>query len=362
MAVPVDQELRELLEQYVCVRVVQGWGLDLTRFRFDGFLTWAVFLGNADGTIYGRYGTRSLAGQRTGETAMTLAGFKESLREGLRLHRDYTEDPAKLGPALSGKTAPDPTWRYPQEIPSMAEQFSTGDGPYIGGGEHGECIHCHMIPRAEAVSLRRAGQPVDDSVFWPYPLPREVGMRMDPERAAVVLDVDVDSPAGRAGVEAGDRIVAIDGQPILSTADIQWVLHRAGSPAELSLELDRDGGRRTARLGLASDWRLAVADWRYLNELRIADLINLRVRTVAPAEHGLPAGDLALEVYWANIWPTIYTDLADDDVIVAVDGNRAPMTVASFAAYLYQQTRPGDVLTLTYRRDGEEATVEVTLP
>ncbi|MCZ6806320.1 MAG: hypothetical protein O7F08_05160 [Deltaproteobacteria bacterium] len=33
--------------------------------------------------------------------------------------------------------------------------------------------------------------------------------------------------ANAAGFKVGDRIVSLKGQPILSTADIQWVLHNA---------------------------------------------------------------------------------------------------------------------------------------
>ena len=51
-----DQDLADVMEKFVCVRIIQGWGMDLSLFQFDYELTWAVFLLNADKTIYGRYG------------------------------------------------------------------------------------------------------------------------------------------------------------------------------------------------------------------------------------------------------------------------------------------------------------------
>jgi len=36
--------------------------IDLAQFQFDYDLTWAVIFLNVDGTVYGRYGSRSVEG------------------------------------------------------------------------------------------------------------------------------------------------------------------------------------------------------------------------------------------------------------------------------------------------------------
>jgi serine protease Do len=56
---PTDFQLITLMNQFVCVRIVQAWGLDLSLFQYDMNQSWAAFLMNADGVIYGRYGTRA---------------------------------------------------------------------------------------------------------------------------------------------------------------------------------------------------------------------------------------------------------------------------------------------------------------
>ncbi len=70
---PTDPELRRLMNQFVCVRIIQAWGLDLSLFQYDMNMSWAAFLLNADRVIYGRYGTR--AAQRN-DQASTVSGFK----------------------------------------------------------------------------------------------------------------------------------------------------------------------------------------------------------------------------------------------------------------------------------------------
>lgn len=73
---PTDLQLLTLMNQFVCVRIVQAWGLDLSLFQYDMNQSWAAFLMNADGVIYGRYGTR--AAQRD-DKAITIEGFSKAL-------------------------------------------------------------------------------------------------------------------------------------------------------------------------------------------------------------------------------------------------------------------------------------------
>jgi len=54
-----DKRVSPLLHKFVCVRIVSANGLDLSLFQFDTDQSFAVFLFNADGTLYGRFGTRS---------------------------------------------------------------------------------------------------------------------------------------------------------------------------------------------------------------------------------------------------------------------------------------------------------------
>jgi len=82
------------MKQFVCVRLVQIWNLDLEYFDFDFDLTFSVFFMNADKTIYGRYGSLA-AGQEEKGTAQanmndtSQAGFANTLKSVLNLHKRY---------------------------------------------------------------------------------------------------------------------------------------------------------------------------------------------------------------------------------------------------------------------------------
>ncbi|MBJ7494860.1 MAG: thioredoxin family protein [Gemmataceae bacterium] len=52
-----DTVIKSLLEKFVRVRIVGTNGLDLSLFQFDYDQSFAIMFLNADGTIYGRYGT-----------------------------------------------------------------------------------------------------------------------------------------------------------------------------------------------------------------------------------------------------------------------------------------------------------------
>ncbi len=361
----MDEELQELLKQFVCVRVVQMWGLDLDRYQFDGFLSWAVFFSSADGTIYGRYGTRSVSGNLAGETKMTLEGFKKTLRATLRLHESYLDDPETIGKTLAGKVGPKRPWKLARDIPAMTTMFPTAVTPFKGGGTHGKCMHCHMVPRAEAVSLDRMKKPLPENVFWPYPLPREIGMEMDPKEVASILKIRKDSPAAKAGLREGDRIKQMTGQPILSSADIQWILHHAGNPDTLVLDVERNGEPKQIELRLARGWRTQMQNWSYLHNLLTGDLMNTLLFEAEPEEreqHKLQEDALALIVrrpeYWPNGRATVFME---GDVIVEVDGKRDAMSVWAFAAYVYEQESPRR-LHVTVIRDGKEKKFEVIIP
>src|SRR5262249_43806763 len=54
-----DPIIRDLLDEFVCVRIVQANTIDLTHFQYDFDLSFAIVFINADKTVYGRFATRS---------------------------------------------------------------------------------------------------------------------------------------------------------------------------------------------------------------------------------------------------------------------------------------------------------------
>jgi hypothetical protein len=79
-----DPVIRDLLDQFVCVRIVQANSIDLTRFQYDFDQSFAIVLMNPDGTIYGRFGTRS---ERPESEDISLEGLRKALAAAMRMHR-----------------------------------------------------------------------------------------------------------------------------------------------------------------------------------------------------------------------------------------------------------------------------------
>src|SRR5262249_30886237 len=95
----------DLMDKFVCVRVVQMYGVDLELFQVQRMLTWAAVFLNADGTIYGRYGSRGeRRGMRDNDKDISVEGFKAALEGALEVHRGYPANRA----ALAGKRGPAP--------------------------------------------------------------------------------------------------------------------------------------------------------------------------------------------------------------------------------------------------------------
>ena len=366
MAVPADDELHGLLDSFVCVRIVQMHGVDLQRLAFDGSLTWAVFFANADGALYGRYGTRSGLREKS-DKEISLAGFKKSLRGALALHARYVADEEAVGAELAGKVAATPPrWATPEEIPTLRrdERYQT---PFSGmAGRPGGCIHCHMVSTNELRSLREKGEDIPDRKFFPYPLPDALGFRMDPAEMATVESVTADSLAAAADLRAGDQVRSIEGQPVLSTADIQWVLHNSEDRDRLELQVARGKDSVQLSLDLPEGWRRDLPDWRFINKALLRQVLGFNV-TAMPEERarrmGL-GGKLALVVDRTSRDLRMLTGLGNRDLIVAIDGKREPLTVGQFTTYVFRQKPEGSVLKVTImqvtdRLPRPESTVDV---
>lgn len=224
--------MADLLNRFVCVRLVQAHGLDLNLFQFDPDLVWAVFFMNADKVIYGRYGTRGRA--KDPHQDISLEGFKKAAEGALELHQAYPANKKDL----AGKTGPEPEWRIPQILPDLKgrEENQASEGKL--------CLRCHHVHEGELWSLRSKKRPIPEQMLWLYPMPETIGLVLNPKERGAVTAVAPGSAADKAGFKEGDRLLRLDGQPLLSIADVQWVLHQAGERAKLSAEVERGGPRR----------------------------------------------------------------------------------------------------------------------
>jgi serine protease Do len=356
-----DPVIRPLLEQFVCVRVVSTNGLDLSLFQFDTDQSFATFLMNADGVIYGRFGTRSHRHNWDGDVSLT--GLAEALRGALALHRADPRDRE----ALAAKRGPEPEFASPEQFPTLRERYTSrlSDSSNIVQS----CIHCHQIGDAQRDHYRRQGRPMPDELLFPYPHPKSIGLIMDPETRGTVATVELGSLAADAGFHAGDEMVRMNGQPLLSIADIQWVLHGVSNQGgAITVDVRRGGELLRLTLSLPSDWRLAgdiqwrVSSWG-LRRMVTGGLVLEPLSEDQRQSLGIPEGDMALQVRHVGQWgehaAAKREGFQENDVLIEVDGRRDLPRESDLFRLGVQERKPSDRLRVVLLRDGRQRTLQL---
>ncbi len=356
-----DPIIRDLLDQYVCVRIVQANNIDLTTFQHDFDQSFAAYLMNPDKTIYARFGTRS---DRPEFQDISLEGLRKAMEAGLRIHKNY----AQLKSALAGKQVTQTRYKTPRDYPSLKERFGTSLD--YEGEVARSCMHCHQIRDAERMTYHEAGKPIPDKVLFPYPDPSRIGLTMDPKEKATVREVAPDSPAARAGIRPGDEIATLEGQPLLSIADLQWVLQNAPGQGQLQAGIRRDDSVRDVTINLPEGWRRGNISWRATTwELRRLGFGGMKLDEMTDEqrrEAGLSEDGMALRIGHVGQYGehaiAKNAGFQRGDIIVSFDGLTRRMTESELLAHALQQKRPGDPIAVTLLRDGERKNLTFHLP
>jgi hypothetical protein len=356
-----DPIIRDLLDQFVCVRIVQANTMDLTHFQFDFDLSFAVFFLDDELTIYGRFGTRS---DRPEEQDLSLEGLRRALAEALRMHRNA----AAVKPSLAGKQVKRSRFPTPRDYPELSGRYQA-ELDYAGSVAR-SCIHCHQIRDAERRLVRSSGERFSDEVLYPYPDPEVVGLKMNPQEMAKIERVSAGSSADLDGFRPGDEIVALDGQPLLSLADIQWVLHNAPATARLPARVRRDGTSIDLTMTLPDGWRRGNLSWRPTSwQLRQMGLGGMKLDELKDEDRRqakLLSDRMALKI--AHVGEhgehavAKRAGLQRGDIIVSFDGNDRRMTESQLLDYTLRQKHRGERVAVTVLRDGMQKTVTYALP
>jgi serine protease Do len=356
-----DPEIRPLLDKFVCVRVVGTNGLDLSQFQFDTDQSFAAFMPNADGTVYGRFGTRSHRTNWVGD--VSLPGLANALRGGLELHAGYPKNKS----ALDGKKGKAPEFPRPELFPTLKDKY-TSKLDYQGNVVR-SCIHCHQIGDARREFYRSQKKAIPESLLFPFPHPKSLGLILDPKERAKVSEVVAGSLAETAGLRVGDAITAMDGQPPLSIADVQWVLENVSPDGgAVKLAVRRGTGTEGLTLSLPKGWRRAGdISWRastwglrrmatggmLLEELTDEERAKLRVEGMAlRAKH---VGQFGAHAAAKN------AGFRAGDIITAFDGNSTFRNESQLIAHGMTAKKPGDKVEIQFLRDGKKMTLSIPM-
>jgi serine protease Do len=354
-----DKRVRPLLENFVRVRIVSTNGLDLSLFQFDFDQSFAAFFLNADGSIYGRFGTRS---HRTSwADDVSIEGLAKALQGALDLHGQYPKNKE----VLAAKKGP------PMEVASP-EQYPFLKGKYeatikFEAGVVQSCIHCHQVGDARKAFYRQKKEPLPDQVIFPFPHPKNQGLILDPKEKATVLRVEKGSPAESAGFQKDDAILTLAGQPLLSFADVQWVLNQApGDGAVLKAEVQRGGKNVELTLNLPKGWRQREdISWRASSwGLRRMAMGGMSLEDV-PAEDrqkaGLSEKGMALRPKFIGQYAPYnvakQAGFLMGDIITSFDGKDDLPRETDVLAYGVTQRKSGDKVAVTVLRGGKKLTL-----
>ncbi|SVC59845.1 uncharacterized protein METZ01_LOCUS312699, partial [marine metagenome] len=208
-----NERIKELTEKkFISLRQVEMKGVNLSQFQFDYDLNWAAMFINSDGTVYGRYGTQSADGP---DAYNSVESLEKTMKRVLAVHANYSAY-KKFLVDKRGKPKP---YKTALEMAGLEQKEK-----YEQLTERKNCIHCHNIHDAENNYLELTGK-WSNEILWRYPLPDNIGLKIDPKDGLRISEVISGSPAAKAGLRAGQSITYINNQIILSIADIQWVLH-----------------------------------------------------------------------------------------------------------------------------------------
>lgn len=347
------------------VRIVQGNGMDLSLFQFDYDLTFSVFFMNADKTIYGRFGTR--AEYENAAKDISIEGFKAALEAALALHDGYPKNKA----ILAAKTGPEPIKKTPEAFPALLRYSATLD---FDSRINQQCIHCHQIGEAQREIHWYDRKSVPDEILYPFPMPDVLGLHFSPKHNAKISKIESGSVAEKDGFRRADEILTLDGQPIISIADIQWVLHRALENTTVPATVDRHGKEINLTLTLHPGWRKGSdISWRTTTgELRLVALGGMVLQDLTDAErqhNGIGETEMALSVERVSRGGRRSSGQTNaqragirrGDIVVAY-GNRADrLTESGIIGYVLQDEPQSKVLPVKLLRNGKQIEVELSL-
>ncbi|MFM8469757.1 MAG: Trx7/PDZ domain-containing (seleno)protein [Limisphaerales bacterium] len=359
-SVLTSTELTPLLDQFVCVRLINANAIELAKFQFDYDLSFSTLFFNADGTLYGRYGSWT---HQKDPQEKTTVGYKRSLEATLAVH---TASPVTKTVLVGKQGGPTP-FATPIEIPLLAGKYKRDldwEGKVVGS-----CVHCHQIGDAYRAYYRDAGKPLPSELIYPMPMPETIGITLEPDQIAKVKSVVPGSIAAKAGVQAGDEFNTLGGQLLLSVADFAWALHRAGDSASLPAQATRRGRAIALTLNLPAGWRThsdisrRVGTWP-MRGMATGGMVLVDLTDEERLTRGLAKDKLGLFVkglgQYGKHAAAKNAGFQKDDVLVELNGQSARITEGELIGQLLQQTKPGEKLKATVLRGDKR--VEVMLP
>jgi len=339
--------LDPLLKQFVTVRLVSAKDIDLRIFPVDGFqdldLSWWGYFLSPEGRIYGIFGGRD---EVSDETRISKAALVNTLRRVLAHHYDprrTTWDIDGPAPDLSGPAKP------AMSLPGWASWSK--DRKFDKQTEAAGCIHCHQVqevmrqPSLDAHSFDKTR----DLQMWP--LPENVGLKIDRDNGLKVTQVIAGSAAQKAGIKTGDELAAAGDRKLFGQADLRGVLQRGPAGAgSIEVHWVRHGKPMSGSLIVADGWRTTVLDWRMsISQGNIGAEPCFWPLSATPSDRQkthVPAGKMLVKSY-APFGSAKAAGLDGNTYVVAIDGQRPELSGRALLVWFRLRHEQNDPTTIT---------------
>ncbi|MFN6398894.1 MAG: Trx7/PDZ domain-containing (seleno)protein [Planctomycetota bacterium] len=241
-----SKDLQALLDDFVCVRLINANDIDLSQFQFDYDLSFSSLIFHPEGSLIARYGSWQ---HQLDEAETSTKSLQAALQKARTIHKDWDQNKDRVGPKQGGSTP----FKTPIEIPGLAGKYQrelNWEGNVVQS-----CVHCHQIGDAYRAWYRKQGKGIPKDLIYPMPDPITIGLKMNQDVGTKVREVQPGSFAQQAGFKPGDDITAIDGAPMVSIADIAWALHRSSDPGKSVWTVQRDSKIMDLQVTLGPGWR-----------------------------------------------------------------------------------------------------------
>ncbi len=353
-----NPELTPLMDRFVRVRLINANAIDLSLFQFDYDLSFSILFLNADRTLYGRFGSWEHQHDSQNRASATL---RQALERVLALHSGYPGNRA----ALAGKTGDTMPYRTPVDLPALKKFSSELDWQ---GKVVASCVHCHQVGDAIRQEIRDQGQTMPLSLLYPYPRPETLGLSLGETPVTGVLSVAEGSAAALAGIRAGDEILALAGQPLVSVADLSWVLHRFPDTGDLTATIRREGRTMTLALALSEGWRAKDENARRVSywPMRAMAFGGMKLEPLDEKSRkalGIAPGKLALQLRHVGEYgihaAAKRAGFQKEDVLVEVAGSDADRTEIELLVRNLREQKPGDKVPVVVLRSGQRVALEM---
>jgi len=202
----------------------------------------------------------------------------------------FIQTDAAVNPGNSGG----PLFNMAGEVVGMNSQIYSRTGGYMGIsfaipidiaiGVKDQLVKTGRVQRGRiGVLVQEVGQQLADS------------FGLDRPRGAIVAQVENASPAAKAGLKAGDVILAVGGQPIERSGQLSAVISqiRPGTRVELEVWRDRASRKVEIEVGELKEGAVAAGD---RGEAQQGGKLGLSVRPLSPQEKRAAGIDTGLLV------------------------------------------------------------------